>query len=294
MNRAGSRFGIAPAAAAFLLWGAAAGVGAWLLGRPPARPAAGPAGSALVHRLFSGSRAVLSEHFYLEADRYLHKGVAHHGEKAFTGLYEPWREAIAPTLHEEAEGAEINEIFPLLQFSVELDPENVESYLAAAYWIERAQGPTAIERVLREAERRNPADYRVQLALGRYGFRVRDFEQAAAALDRGLALWPSRYDPEDAQSRLDLAQMLSYRAALHERDGQAGPALDLYTRALDLFPDRHALARRVDALRRGDDTRAWVQESLDALFRNPDASHMQGGAPAHRDHHHDHDDDPDP
>ena len=231
--------------------------------------------------LLSGSRKALSESFYETADLYFHCGVPHKRPRMFTDLFQQWRAAISPERHVHTRGREVREIMPWLRFATLADPHNVEAYLAAAYWLAGDYGrPDLALRVLREAIRHNPKDFRLYGEAARIHMMRQDKESAARMLEVGIRLWPGEYDPTDREIRLELARMLSYRGFLYELDGNARKALEVFERALHMFPHDHALQERVAALRAGRVNRKWAESAWRELFP---AKHVCARGHAHHD-----------
>ena len=85
-------------------------------------------------------------------------------------------------------------------------------------------------------------------------------------LDAAIKLWPSGQDPEDQQTQIDLAQMLSYRAFLFELNGDRGQALDMFKKAYAKMPKNSALEQRIHALERGEDLSLKDRHVWESVF----------------------------
>jgi tetratricopeptide (TPR) repeat protein len=265
MSRSPSAGWAVPLAAVLLLWGVAFSLACRLADSPLVVQSEG---ESVAGRLLGASRTAFGDSFFSEADDYFHLGVGHLQTKAFTNsVIQRWADSIRPMGHVHAQGEGLKEIMPWLRLSTEMDPHNVDAYLTTAYWLGEGlrRGDLAMN-VLLEAQRENPRDYRVLSARAQLFFRQRDDEQAGALLDAGIGLWPSGLDPQDRQCQLDLAQMCSYRAFLHEMKGEREKALALFKRALLLSPDNKALARRVRAIEQGEDLTQRDRATWDNLF----------------------------
>lgn len=219
-------------------------------------------------RLLGASRVAFGNSFFNEADTYFHKGVGHVNRKAFSNDYfQTLEAAIEPSSHVHPEGVEVSEIMPWLRFATEMDPHNVDAYLTTAYWLtDSILRPDVADAVLREAQLNNPQDYRVINARAKLLFGTGADGKAAMLLDLAIKLWPSTQSPEDQQVRLDLAQMLSYRAFLFELMNDRERALDFFKRAYALMPDNKALEQRIAALERGEDVRQKDRQVWETLF----------------------------
>jgi tetratricopeptide (TPR) repeat protein len=285
----GSSSWLVPMAVLLLLWGVAFSMAAQLTINP-LNLLSGD--TSVAERLLGASRVAFGSSFFNEADNYFHKGVGHVHQKAFSDDYfQTLKAAIEPSGHVHPEGIEVSEIMPWLRFTTKMDPNNVDAYLTTAFWLEGAiQRPDVAEAVLREAQLNNPKDYRVINARAKMLFGTGDDGKAAVLLDTAIKLWPSSQDPEDQQARLDLAQMLSYRAFLCELKSDRTNALDLFKRAYAAMPDNKALEQRIAALERGEDCSGKDRQIWEALFAQRHVCAREG-----EDHDHDeeHEDDHD-
>ena len=242
MSKGHFSFRLAPAAVLLVLWGVAFAMAAQLTVSPHNLLSDDVSAA---ERLLGASRVAFSETFFEEADNYFHKGVGHVHRKAFSNDYfQSLSARINPSGHVHPENIEVSEIMPWLRFTTKMDPHNVEAYLTTAYWLEGAiRRPDIAEAVLREAQINNPKDYRVINARARMLFGTSDDEKAAMLLDAAIGLWPGSMPPDDQQARLDLAQMLSYRAFLCEIKGDRKGAIELFKRASAAMPKNRALER---------------------------------------------------
>jgi len=120
--------------------------------------------------------------------------------------------------------------------------------------------PEAAERVLAEARLRNPHDYRVQLERGRLFVRRGKNDEARAAFEAALRLWPRQgppahgETPEDVetQQRIDKAEIQAYLGLLAEKRGDKAAAAAAYGHVLDLFPGRDGIRQRLMELDSGE------------------------------------------
>ena len=242
-------------------------------------------GASIIDRVFGTTRVAMGAHFYMEADRYFHLGVGHKPPHIYKGIFYPWAEAIQPTGHVHPRDREINEILPWLRVATALDPHNVDAFLNAAYWISGQGGRSDLgEAIFLEAQRYNPDDYRIFQEKGLYYVREKKDHQATHALDRAIQLWPSRQDPDDEQTRLDLAQILTIRAFLYEIAGEKEQALGLFKQASSMFPNNQGLAKRVEMLEKGEGSEAAARKTWDSFF--PRSQICSREAHQHADHEH--------
>ena len=217
--------------------------------------------------MLGASRVALGQSLYMEADNYFHSGVKHTRKTAFTDFFQRWDAVMAPELHKHTMGGSIYEVMPWLRFATERDPQNVEAYLTASYWLAgEGARPDLAEQIMMEAQRNNPEDYRVLQEKGRLFMKEKKDEQAANALDYGIRLWPSPLDPADKQARLDMGQMLTFRASLYEKGGERAKALTLLRQALEVVPDNRALAARIQELENSQISRSWTASEWREVF----------------------------
>jgi tetratricopeptide (TPR) repeat protein len=276
-----------------LLWVAAAGLASRL--PPPGEMGADDeaASTDAVSRLFGSGREVISQHLYTEADRYFHQGVGHVHERAFQDHpYLRWAQAITPGEHVELEGESIAEIMPWLRMATKADPRNIQAYTTAAFWLGTQNDVEAANKVLEEARRMNPGDYRVSLALGQLFYHHGLLDRALVELDQARDEWPSGQDTADRQTRLDLAAVLSLGAGVHERKGHRDETMDRFRQILALFPGRDAVRERLRRLERGEtagDAEHFWEDQLSTISSAGGGRHVAGGG-----HRHDEDCDHDP
>lgn len=204
---------------------------------------------SLVARLFGSSRTVLSRHLFLEADRYFHKGIGGRSKRAFDdALLIGWADQIAPTRHEEVSGRTLSEIMPWLQMAIGSDPQNFEAWAAAGYWLRKQGNMTAAVALMKDAQQKNPSDYRYFSALGQLYFFNRDYPHALVEFRRAQELW-ARYFRESEEDHLrGQGEVLTYLAGIHEMLGNNSDALEQYRELATLFPDRANLQARIAEL----------------------------------------------
>jgi tetratricopeptide (TPR) repeat protein len=224
--------------------------------------------TSMAERLLGASRVAFGNSFFEEADNYFHKGVTHVRQKAFSNDYfQTLGAAIEPSGHVHPEEVEVSEIMPWLRVTTKMDPNNVDAYLTTAFWLEGSiRRPDVAEAILREAQLNNPRDYRVINARAKMLFGTGDDGKAAMLLDTAIKFWPSNQNPEDQQARLDLAQMLSYRAFLFELKSDRERAIDLFKRAYAAVPGNKALEQRIAALERGEDFSRKDRQIWETIF----------------------------
>ncbi|MFN2352595.1 MAG: tetratricopeptide repeat protein [Kiritimatiellia bacterium] len=201
-------------------------------------------------RLLGGTRMAFGDELFLKADQAFHKGVGPSRPRAFRDWFAVVREQMVPRGHAHLDDDAMQDIMPWLYLSTRVNPTNVNAYVTAAYWMTtRLERPDLAELMLREAQRHNPRDYRIQLEQGRRAIKSGEWGTAGRYLDAGLRRWPHPLDQDDPEARIDLAQILMYRGLLYEMEGALDPAQSAYAAILDMFPERDGVRERMGALR---------------------------------------------
>lgn len=268
---------VPPWAAALALPCSAFAVSALLLvSGVPQRISAGAARKTAIGAVLNVSRTGLGLHFYEVADLYFHRGTDRVRHAALRGtLFQRLGERVMPRVHVHREGGEIREIMPWLWMSVNADPQRVETYLVAAFWlVHGCDRPDLALDVLRAAAVNVPRHYEVYLEMGRVHLGMNDEQAAARAIDAALAVWPSGQDPDGEQALYGRVNLLMLRASLYEMEGHADKAVRLWRSVLDLRPDRQGIRERLAALTGGQSPRVSARQLGRALLEeHRDAGH---------------------
>ncbi|MGA2748510.1 MAG: hypothetical protein ABSG59_07020 [Verrucomicrobiota bacterium] len=176
--------------------------------------------------LMGDSRRLFANEFFAKADAYFHSGFyptifdkgatdepahiseeAHksqeerakpeheEGEGTFLGPPRDWIERFGrhfyPTQHTHLHGGNEREILPWLKLSAEMDPQRIDTYVVAAYWLRTSLNkPDEAEKFLREGLRANPDSYEILLELGRvYYYNRKDARMARNIWSLALDKW---------------------------------------------------------------------------------------------------------
>jgi len=246
-------------AAVLSLWGASFCLSCWT--SPGAVSGESGAGGSLLGAFLGESREVLGEQFSAAADDYFHMGAERIRPVAFdNGVFQRIGDEISPRGHVHLSGRDLEEIMPWLWLALRANPRNVETCLVTAFWLSHGLGRSDLaHRVLAEARWNNPFNYEVQLEEARLYLKEGDPDEACRALEAGLAFWPGRQDPAGPDARYGRATLLFYRALLHEARREREAAIRLFGEVMELYPERGAIQKRIDALRR--DERPAVEAS---------------------------------
>src|SRR5437588_5679833 len=115
----------------------------------------------------------------------------HERKMNFLGAPRDWIERFGRhfliTEHTHLEGGKEREILPWLKLSAELDPQRIDTYTVAAYWLTRLNKPDDAEKFLREGLRNNPNSYELLFELGRLDYDT--YHNAARARNVWQAAW---------------------------------------------------------------------------------------------------------
>lgn len=133
------------------------------------------------------------------------------------------------------------EVLPWLKLSVELDPQQVDTYVVAAYWLRSKLGKAAeAEAFLRDGLRANPDSHEILFELGRLFDQDRkDTARARNVWELALRKWAKNEADKPEPDKLMLDRILVNLARLEEREGNYRKALDYLRRlkTVSLFPE---------------------------------------------------------
>jgi len=232
-------------------------------------------GSVLKLALGDGRR-LFANHFFIQADVSMHSGYypsifdaadkpkpkpsalaaetaghdedEHRREMALGGARD-WIEAFGRnfriTEHTHLARGQEREILPWLRLSAELDPQRVETYTVASYWLCKSLGKAKeAEAFLREGLLNNPGSPEILYELGRlYLEDRREPERARKILDLALVRWNSQEAAKPEPNHL-LLEQITVRLANLEAD--AGN----FSRAISLMELAGKASRRPEAIQK--------------------------------------------
>lgn len=247
-----------------LLFGTTAfGVGYVVLNQSTGKVSGEPAAALYI---LGPARALISEGLYARADLYFHKGSPPAKSEAFHSFYQKWKNAICPTVHAHAKGREVEEILPWLRMASQSDPQNIEIYLVATYWLNGECGrPDLAEQALMEAIETNPTRYELYLEMSRMQLGQDSYEAALASLRTAhdLITQPNQLDPE--QVAIDLPFILMSQSYVNEALGRRSGAMATTEEVLALGSNEH-FSKRLRRLRQGNVDPEGAKDRLRRLF----------------------------
>jgi hypothetical protein len=231
--------------------------------------------------LFGDGRRLFANHFFVQADVSFHSGyypsifdqaraptdtshlTAKEGEPAaeehekqmnFLGPPRDWIERFGRhfmiTEHTHLEGNKESEILPWLKLSAELDPQKIETYTVAAYWLRDLGKTKQAERFLRQGLLNNPESYEILLELGHlYYENNHDAARARKIWELALRRWTDQDAANKKPDLLKLGEIADNLARLEEKEGNLPRAMQLLELSKKASPHPEALQKQIDELK---------------------------------------------
>jgi tetratricopeptide (TPR) repeat protein len=152
--------------------------------------------------------------------------------------------------HLEKNGDE-REILPWLRFSADLDPQRVETYTVAAYWLRNRLGRVnEAEQFLREGLRANPQSYEILFELGRVADENRkDLKAARNIWELALRRW---HEQEEAKREPNIflhQEIVGHLAELEERVGNWDAAIRYLEQLKKHSPLPEVVQKEIDQIK---------------------------------------------
>ena len=244
--------------------------------------------SSLLDIVMGDSRQLFANHFFTKADVYFHSGYypsvfdqaiggaphmtaakdaatetdeehgrEHAEETGFLGRPRDWIDRFSrnlyPSRHSHLDSpGEAREILPWLKMSAELDPQRVETYTTAAYWLRKRMGKVdEAEQFLREGLRANTKSYEILFELGHLYYDDRhDAARARNIWTLGVKRWHDRNDQQGKQDDFILEQILTHLAQLEEREGYWEKAIAYLEKLKAFSPHPNVIQQHIEELKR--------------------------------------------
>lgn len=151
--------------------------------------------------------------------------------------------------HEATAGLE-REILPWLRLSAEMDPQRIETYTVAAFWLWTKLGKMdEAEQFLREGLRANPGDCEILFALGSIYYSGRkDVARGRNVLELALARWREQEGRKSEPNRLLLGQILNQLAKLEREQNNYPRAIEHYRLLREVTPSKQSVQEWIDYL----------------------------------------------
>jgi hypothetical protein len=199
----------------------------------------------------SGKSAMASE----KDEHGAHDEAAHEKEMAFLGQPRDWIEGFGRhfrvTEHTHLANGQEREILPWLRLSAELDPQRVDTYTVAAYWLrERLRKVKEAEEFLREGQRNNPNSYEILFELGRlYSESLHENQRARNVWQLALRKWDEQESGRKNPNSFEREKIAVHLARLEEEAGHFERAISLLELAKKASPSPDALQKQIDELK---------------------------------------------
>jgi tetratricopeptide (TPR) repeat protein len=151
-----------------------------------------------------------------------------------------------------AAGGTEREILPWLKLAAELDPQQVETYTVAAYWLRTKLGKVnEAESFLRDGLRANPDSFEILFDLGRLLYTVRkDTDRARNVWELALRKWQRSEGGKEKPDLIALDQILANLARLEEVAGNLPKAMQHLRRLEAVSPHPELIRSQIEELRR--------------------------------------------
>ncbi len=235
----------------------------------------------LLSVLLGDGRRLFANHFFVQADVSFHSGYypsifdqartaqgtrhltakegdaiheEHEKQMNFLGPPRDWIERFGRNFivreHTHLEGSNEREILPWLRIAAELDPQKVETYTVAAYWLRDLGKVKEAERFLRQGMLHNPDSHEILFELGRlYYENDHDAVRARKVWDLALRKWAEEEAANKEPDLFKLDQIAVNLARLEEREGNLSRAIQLFELAKKAAPHPDALQRQIEELK---------------------------------------------
>jgi tetratricopeptide (TPR) repeat protein len=145
-------------------------------------------------------------------------------------------------------GGEERELLPWLQLSAMLDPERVETYLVASYWLRTQLGKiNEAEQFLRQGLRANPGHQELLFELGRIYFENRhDSTRARNVWELALKKWHENEEGKAKANTFLYEQILGQLARLEFEEKNYARALEHYKALKEVSPFKDSVQKTIE------------------------------------------------
>ncbi len=230
--------------------------------------------------LLGDGRRLFANEFYVMADVYFHSGyypsvfdkqedqsdvlAAVHGQSddeedttnvVFFGAPKDWVDSFGWRFrfrqHTHLENGKQREILPWLQLAAEMNPQMIDTYTVAAYWLRTSlNDPKQAEAFLREGLRNNPDSYEILFELGRLYYENRkDTEIARNLWELALRKWTAQEQSKKEPNFFLLEEITVNLARLEEQAGNYGRAIGYLELGKKASPHPEVLQRQIDEIK---------------------------------------------
>lgn len=136
-------------------------------------------------------------------------------------------------------GSKIGEILPWLRIAAELDPNQVETYITASYWLRQRMDRVAeAEAFVRDGLRANPKSYELTFELGRIQLEHHhDVARARNLFTLALRYWNESQRLAPEPDNFMLAQILVQLSNVERKEGNTARAIELLRELRRISPN---------------------------------------------------------
>lgn len=148
---------------------------------------------------------------------------------------------------------EVQEILPWLKLATEMNPQDIQAYRVADYWLRRLKKPQDARDFIFEGLRNNPGNVELLFDLGAlYQDNFHDARRARNVWMAGLRCWialpgPAQADPPVHQAYEDTAMNL---ATLEQEQGNWPQAIRYLEMVKQISPNPDAIQQQIDEIKK--------------------------------------------
>ena len=194
----------------------------------------------------------------MTTEQHGHDEEEHEKEMAFLGKPRDWIDAFGRnfkvTEHTHLESGREREILPYLKVSAELNPNRIETYTVASFWLRTKLGKVKeAEDFLRDGLRNNPDSYEILLELGNlYHESRRDDTRAGNVWRLALKHWITQNAKRERkdQDLFELEQIAFRLADLEEKAGNLEEAINLLNLTKRASPNPQVIEKQIEEIRK--------------------------------------------
>jgi tetratricopeptide (TPR) repeat protein len=149
------------------------------------------------------------------------------------------------------QGAEAQEILPWLKLAADTNPQMIQTYTVAAYWLRTSvHNPKEAEAFLREGLRNNSGNSEILFELGRlYNEDYHDTVRARNVWTAALQRWQAQSDDAKKDNKWLCDNISVNLAYLEENAGNWPQAIQYFEIAKPVSPSPDAIQKRIDEAR---------------------------------------------
>ena len=204
----------------------------------------------------AAAAAVAADHSQCRHDQgrcaHSHSGCNHdHGRSKHEDWIARFSRNFYPSEHTHlGKNGDEREILPWLRLSAQFDPERVETYVVAAFWLRDRLGRAAdAEQFLRDGLRANPGSHAILFELGRcYAEHHHDPARARNLWELAFTQWLKTEGPKPTPDLFAYSQIVAQLATLEERAGDLDKAIRYLRRLQKASPHPASIATRIAEL----------------------------------------------